>query len=189
MPCGFEVQTEKQRGSDRHHRPRCGSSGRIKVSMNSRLTTRRLLSLMLVLATGLWAETGLAIFPTDADIMQCHSRAMHAGQQAVSDEEQAFSSPPGPTEYADSMPCCPEQPEPLAPECGDKPCCAVSDMPVRPLAFLVVPGTSPSKQLSAAGHRTGILPVSHPPGVIAARAGDARLYVQPITEKKTDLRI
>lgn len=156
--------------------------------MNSRLTTRRWLSLMLALAIALWAEAGLAIPPAEAVGMRCHSQAMHADQPQLSEGGQASSPAAVPKESASSMPCCPDQP--ASPHtCGDPPCCTASDMPVRPLAFVLVPGTSLAKHSSAKGRSTAILPAPQPQAGVPATIAGAPLYVRPITEKKTDLRI
>jgi hypothetical protein len=57
------------------------------------------------------------------------------------------------------------------------------------LAFLVASDFSLAKQLSADGLGTGIPRVLHPYVRIASRTQDALLFVQPVNEKKTDLRI
>lgn len=159
-------------------------------SMNSRLTTRRIVSLMLVLVVAVWAQSGLGAAPADGAGMHCrsHANAIHpaisrAGTQALS------SLAACPEEHANSMPCCPSQSESLPPECGDRPCCAVSGEPVRPLAFLVVSSTSLEKRLSPNGPLTGMVPAVERGEPVARGLTDAPPYVQSVTEKKTDLRI
>jgi hypothetical protein len=157
--------------------------------MNSRLISRRIVSLMLALVVGLWAEMGLASpSAVDGHGMQCH-HSSHVGDQPATGDGEASSPPVSPEEHASSVPCCPMQPESLPPECGDRPCCTVSGEPVRPLAFLVVSGNSLEKELSADGPRTGVVSLPQLGAVIATRMADASLYIQPVSDKKTDLRI
>jgi hypothetical protein len=157
--------------------------------MNSRLTMRRMVSLTLVSVIALWAQSGLAVPPADSHGMQCHGHAEITHQPTSVANGQTFTSPPAyAQEHANSVPCCPLQPESLPPECGDRPCCLDSGEPVRPLAFLVS-GTPLERQLRADGPSTGFFPLPQTHQHISGRVGGVPQYAQPVTEKKTDLRI
>jgi hypothetical protein len=130
----------------------------------------------------LWAQSGLALPAANSHGMQCHGQPKSANRTAG----QGLSSPPA--EHANSVPCCPLQPGSLPPECGDRPCCVVSGEPVRPLAFLVVSSISLAKQLSTDA-LAGIVPALRSGERVAQETNAAPIFVQPVTEKKTDLRI
>jgi hypothetical protein len=142
---------------------------------------------MLALCISLWAQTGLAIPPADAIGMHCHHDASLAHLPAVPESGQA---PPPSWHHApaNALPCCPSQSEPVPSGCGDRPCCVESDEPVRPLAFLVLPGMKLSKQIIAYTQLNGAFSLRETQRTYSRAAAKAALYVQPVTEKKTDLR-
>ena len=138
--------------------------------MQGMTTLRKLMTALLALAIAVWAEAGLALIQGDR-VMQC-SMSAHE-MQAMGDR-----------------PCCPmdESPSP-ATSAERPPCCSVSQIPERPLGFVV--SVKPVKAQSLAV--VALLPArfaapaaSHLGGLWSAN--ESR-FVKPVQELKTDLRI
>ena len=144
---------------------------------------------MLALAISLWAELGLAAPSPDRRSMECQHRSALESESATSARGQVSSPVACPEEHASSMPCCPSQSEPLSRHATDRSCCMMSDEPARPLVFLLVSDSSLDKQLIPDGLLTGIPPLRLSQPIFASWHADVPLYVQPISQRKTDLRI
>ena len=138
-------------------------------TMNLSGTTRKLLTAMLALAISLWAEAGLALVTGD-QVMQC-AMAVHE------------------MEGTGDMTCCPGD-EAQAPVTAMKrpPCCSASNLPERPLGFVV---SSERTTVHPSDAVTG-LPESFVPRLAHSgiwRSADAPRFKKPVLELKTDLRI
>jgi hypothetical protein len=139
--------------------------------MSLQRAMRRVLSLILVLSVGLWAEGGLAMLSAASHAPQCHAARSHAHHAAV------------------AMPCCPSHAAlALVHFINPPPCCDLSNQPARPLAFVVVPGKFRSGQLSASGAAAAmfVLPQA---GSALSLIGASPPFVKPVFDLKTDLRI
>ncbi|MFZ1135053.1 MAG: hypothetical protein WAN69_08915 [Candidatus Korobacteraceae bacterium] len=137
--------------------------------MNTNLTVRKLLTAMLVLAIGLWAEAGLALVEGD-QVMQC-SMSMHK-MQAMS-----------------GMSCCPDDGIQAPALSGERPpCCSGSSGPERPLGFVVSSQRTMAQPLDVATAVSGSLPQTAQQ-FGTWRSADAPRFVKPVLDLKTDLRI
>ena len=118
---------------DENHRPDSRGRREYSLSMKSSTTSRKLLVSLLTLMIAFWAEAGLALVEGD-QVMQC-SMSAHE-MQAMGD-----------------MPCCPGE-EMLSPALAHErpPCCSVSQMPERPLGFVIssVKSKAPALEVVAA---------------------------------------
>jgi len=131
---------------------------------------RRILSLILALSVGLWAESGLAMLAVDHGA-QCHARMSHKQPQAH------------------AMPCCPMHAASVPSSFFEPPpCCDLSKQLARPLAFLVISGKSRSSQLSALSAAAAMFVPSQRSSAFFLVA-DSSPFVKPVFNKKTDLRI
>ena len=137
--------------------------------MPGKTTLRKLITPLLGVNIALWAQAGLALVQGDQG-MQCFMtmQQMHA---------------------MGSMTCCPDD-EARVPVLSDErpPCCSVSQVPERPLGFVVSSERVTSHTLAAANS----LPAeSAAPAAnqFAWRSADAPCFVKPVLELKTDLRI
>lgn len=154
-------------------------------SMSVRDTMRKLLTAMLALMILLWAEAGLALLPGD-QVTQCRAMpvTMHGQAQTMADDNAADS------EDSEAMPCCPADPG-QAPKlaASHPPCCSSSDVPERPLGFVVNSERPASHLLDAAVHEATSLgsPPAHHFGEL--RNPGAPLFVKPVLDLKSDLRI
>jgi hypothetical protein len=129
-------------------------------------TDRRILSLILALSVLLWAEGAVAMLSAADHPAQC-ARMQHT---------------------ANSMPCCPSQSASFPANFAPPPCCDLSNQPVPPLAFIVIPGKSRLGQLSVSGTTSVML--APPQGSFARPAIAATpSFVKPVFDLKTDLRI
>ena len=137
--------------------------------MEGNATIRKLLTSMLVLAVGLWAEAGLALLAGD-QVMQC---------TMTMPEMQAMGL----------MTCCPGD-DAQAPALSEKrpPCCSISNAAERPLGFVVSSDrTTHATDAVASLPASFTAPVAQHFGVW--RSADASRFVKPVLELKTDLRI
>jgi hypothetical protein len=147
------------------------SQKRIRASMSLQRTMRRILSLVLALSVGLWAQCGLGMPSAAAHGPQCHAAMSHSHNVAA------------------AMPCCPLHATSAAVHLFDPPrCCDLSSQPARPLASTVVPGKFRSGQLSAKGATGGMLSPRQEDSAFL-RAADSPPFVKPVFDLKTDLRI
>ena len=138
--------------------------------MNVTTTFRKLTTAMVALSIVLWSGAGLAQVWC-GPVKQCTMTA---------DEMQAMAE----------AACCPEA-DASAPSVAvaTPPCCAVSNVPERPVAF-VVSGErvkAASLDLVAVLPAIGAAPAANHFGV--RRSADAPRFVRPVLELKTDLRI
>ena len=132
---------------------------------------RSILSLLMALSVGLWAECGLAMLSAAAHAPQCHAAMPHA-DHAVS-----------------AMPCCPSHAASAVAHYFDPPpCCDLSSQPARPLASAVTPGKFRSGQFSANGAAgTMLVPPRGSPAFL--KVADSPPFVRSVFDLKTDLRI
>ena len=136
--------------------------------MSLQRARRRILSLVLALSVGLWAQCGLAMIFAASHASKCHATMSHA-HHAVA-----------------AMPCCPLH---AASAVFDlPPCCDLSSQPARPLASVVVPGKPRSGQFSANG-AAGALFVPPQQSSAFLAVADSPPFVKPVLDLKTDLRI
>lgn len=138
--------------------------------MDAKATLRKLASALLIVMIALWAEAGVALVQDDQG-MQC-SMSMHA-MQAMGE-----------------LSCCPmDEAGSPAMSAERPPCCSVSNVPERPLGFVV----------SAERAKTPLLEmVATLPSAFAASANrligvgleaDSPPFIKAVLELKTDLRI
>jgi hypothetical protein len=137
---------------------------------------RKLLTVMLALIVLLWTEAGLALLMGD-QVVQCRAMPtmMHSHSQAVAD---------------DAMPCCPADPgRTPKPAASHPPCCSSSEVPERPLAFLVNSNRAVSHLLDTVAEVPAKFapPLAHNFGEL--KNPDAPLFVKPVLDLKSDLRI
>jgi hypothetical protein len=93
-------------------------------------------------------------------------------------------------EDSDAMPCCPDEPGQVPKLVVDHPpCCASSDVPERPFAFLV----SSERQISHPVDTVAEVAASFEPPLAQAcgelRSSNAAHFVRPVLDLKSDLRI
>jgi hypothetical protein len=150
--------------------------------MGGRDTIRKTLTAMLALAILLWAEAGLALLPGD-QVMQC-SVTMHGHERAMAEAAEASD------DDSDAMPCCPADPGKAPKLTASHPqCCSSSDVPERPLGFVVSSGRITSHQLDTVAEvaaSDGPPTAQHSGGL---RSPDAPRFVKPVLDLKSDLRI
>jgi hypothetical protein len=156
--------------------------------MISRLPMRRMLSLTLMLAVGLWAEAGLG---QCSDAAKGSSCPMSQAQQTRSHCELQGSSPlPCHHEQVNVMPCCPAHVMGLSLQRGDPSnCCVTGTPPARPLAFLVVSGKPQMKKLIANGPGAGIASFARLLSSQATKSVAPSQFAPAVFDKKSDLRI
>jgi hypothetical protein len=138
--------------------------------MASQGTRPKVLSVLLALSVGLWAQCGLAMLSAASHAPQCHAAMAHAHHAMA------------------AMPCCPSHGvSPVAP-LFDPPCCDMSSQPTRSLASAVAPGKSHSGQVNASRAADVIFV---PPQLSSAflRVADSPPFVKPVFDLKSDLRI
>jgi hypothetical protein len=133
-------------------------------------TSRKIVTAILSLTIALWAEAGLALVTGD-QVMQC-SMTMQ--------QMQAMGA----------MTCCPDDDARIPALSEQRPlCCSVSQVPERPLGFVV-------SSERTTGHSPDVVAIL--PSEFAApaaqhfavwRSPDAPRFVKPVLELKTDLRI
>jgi len=149
------------------------------LTMNSRQPFRKAASLILAVTLLLWVEIGVAMVPVSADSVQCRALIMQHVHSATAAAMHAMA--PG---------CCPRhaglKPAAAALPPAQRPdCCALSNPPARPVAFLIARGASIelSTQISA-----GPELVPSPPGA-DVWLGESPRFSKLIFQMKTDLRI
>jgi hypothetical protein len=139
--------------------------------MSSQRTTRRILSLILALSVGLWAESGSAMLSTAGDASQCNTAMSHTHHAAG------------------LMPCCPSGAAfALAHVFGPPPCCNLSSQQAQPSSFVVIAGKFRSVPLSANGAVGTMFVPSQRKSTLSLIACSPPL-VKSVLDNKTDLRI
>ena len=139
-------------------------------SMLRRTTIRRVLIAMLALLIAFWAEAGLALVSGD-QVMQC-SMTMQ--------QMQAMGA----------MTCCSDD-DAQIPALSDErpPCCSVSQVPERPLGFVVSSDRSTGHLLDAVASLPSEFAAPAAQHFDVRRSPDAPRFIKPVLELKTDLRI
>ena len=137
--------------------------------MNSQRAMRRMLSLILALSVGLWAQCGLAMLSAASHAPKCHAAMSHEHHMVA------------------AMPCCPSHAVSAVPV-DPPPCCDLTRQPARPVASAVVPGKFRSGQFSANG-AAGAMLVPPQRSSALSLIGDSPPFVKPVFDLKTDLRI
>ena len=139
--------------------------------MSSQRAMRRILSLILALSVGSWAESGLSMLSAAGNALQCHAAMSHAHHPAV------------------APPCCPSGAAfALAHFFGPPPCCNVSSHQAPPLAFVVIAGKFRSGPLSTNG-AVGMMVAPPQRKCSLSLIAASPPFVKPDLDKKTDLRI
>ena len=139
--------------------------------MSSQRAMRRILSLILALSIGSWAESGLSMLSAAGNASQCHAAMPHVHHPAT------------------ARPCCPSGAAfALTHFFGPPPCCNLSSQQARTPALVVISGKFRSGPLSA-NSRVGMMfgpPQRKPKRSLIAASPP---FVKPDLDKKTDLRI
>jgi hypothetical protein len=141
------------------------------TAMSSQRTMRRILSLVLGLSVGFWAESGLAI-PSSAggNAIRCQAAMSHAHHPAA------------------AMPCCPSSTSVLPHFFGAPPCCDLSRQQTQPLASVVIAGKFRSGPISASG-ALGMMFVPPQRTSSSPLIAGFHPFVKCVLDGKTDLRI
>jgi len=125
---------------------------------------------LLALTVAVWAEGGLALVAGD-QVMQC-SMTMH--------QMQAMGA----------MTCCPDVDARVPALSEDRPpCCSVSQVPERPLGFVVSSERTTGHSLDVVAGLPSEFAVPAVQHFTIWRSADAPRFVKPVLELKTDLRI
>jgi hypothetical protein len=143
---------------------------RESASMNSQRAMRRILSLILALSVGLWAQCGLAMLSAASHAPQCHAAMSHAHHMMA------------------AMPCCPSHAASPIAHLFDPPCCDMSGQPARSSASAVTPGKFRSGQFDAI-RATGAMLATPQRSSLFLRISDSPPFIKPVFDLKTDLRI
>ena len=134
--------------------------------MSSQRAMRKILSLILVLSVGWWAESGWAMLSVAGNPLACPAAMSHANHLAA------------------AIPCCPSHAASLLTHFVDPPpCCDLRSQQARPLALVVISGKFCSGPLSVNG-TVGMTFVPPP-----RKSAISLPFVKPDLVKKTDLRI
>jgi hypothetical protein len=147
--------------------------------MGAQFTIRKALTAMLALTILLWAEAGLALLTGDR-VIQCRAMPMmHSHVQAAADADDS-----------DAMPCCPAD-SGQAPQlaASHSQCCSTSEVPERPLGFVV---NSDRVTSHAVGADAEVVASFAPPPAQEfeeLRSPGAPNFVKPVLDLKSDLRI
>lgn len=138
--------------------------------MSSQRAMRRILSLILALSVGSWAESGLSMLSAAGDASQCHAGMSHA-------------------QHPVALPCCPSHTASvLAHFFGRPPCCDLSSQPAAPSAFVVISGKFHSGTSSTNG-AVGLMVAPPQRKSSLSLTAASPPFVKPDLDKKTDLRI
>lgn len=142
---------------------------------------RRILSLILALSVGLWAQCGLAMLSAASHAPQCHAAMSHVHHAAAAMSQVHHA--------AAAMPCCPSHAaSALAHLFDPPPCCDLSGQPARPLASAVMPGKVRVGHFDASGVAgTMFVPPERSAALSVIDASPP--FVKPVFDLKTDLRI
>lgn len=147
--------------------------------MNSRQSLRNGVSLILAVTLLLWVETGIAIAPVSTGSVQCRALMQHMHPAAIA-AMQAMASG-----------CCPHHVS-LKPSAATLPpaqrpdCCALSNPPDRPVAFLIARGAP----IELSPHVVSSSPEPIPlPADAVAWIGESPPFGRLVFEMKTNLRI
>jgi hypothetical protein len=147
--------------------------------MNLRQPVRKAASLILAVTLLLWVEIGVAMVPVSGASVQCRALIMQHMHPATAVAMHAMASG-----------CCPRharlKPSAAALPPAQRPdCCALSNPPVRPVAFLIARGAPIELSLqTSAGPE--LLP--SPPGA-DVWLGESPPFSKLVFQMKTDLRI
>ena len=147
--------------------------------MISRQQSRRLTSLVIMLALLLWAQLGVATMPASGHGPQCHGH-MSVGHSAAHGIH-AGCCP----RHLSATHECPSHPT-LAIAPADHPgCCAISNRPSQPLAFVVTARTLMQSGIQVSA---GLNPTADATDG-ATRPDQSPPILQSVFDKKADLRI
>jgi hypothetical protein len=131
---------------------------------------RMILSLILGLSVGLWAESGMAMLSAAGNAIRCHAAMPHAHHPAV------------------AMPCCPAHASAL-PHFLDPPsCCDLSRQQTQPSASVVISGKFRSGPINVNGTLAMMFVPPQRKSSSSLTAGFPP-FVKCVLNEKTDLRI
>lgn len=138
--------------------------------MRDKSTLRKLITTLLALTIALWAEAGVALMQGD-QVMRC-SMAMQ--------QMQAMGS----------MTCCPTS-ETRVPGLSNErpPCCSISQVPERPLGFVVNSERATGHSLDVVTSLPEQFTAPAAPHFGVWRSADVPRFIKPVLALKTDLRI
>jgi len=149
--------------------------------MSFQRAIRRILSLILALSVGLWAQCGLAMLSAASHAPQCHAAMSHVHHAAVAMSQVHHA--------AAAMPCCPSHAASVPAHFLDPPpCCDLSSQQALPSTFVVMSGKFRSGQLSA-NRAVGPMFVSPQQSSALFLFNASPPSVKPVSDLKTDLRI
>ena len=153
------------------------------IRMKSLATSRTRLAIILALAVVMSSDAALAALVC-ARSMGCHSGSFSMGEQPAAGDASSV------TAGARAMPCCPRSAE-LAMQCADPAmgCCTLEQGGSPPA--VVISKSSPTRakshlalsSVAVAAHPSAAEQFDHVSRI------DASLFVKPVDQKKTDLRI
>ena len=138
--------------------------------MPGKTTLPKLITTLLAVAIALWAEAGLALVQGD-QVMRCSMTIQQ--MQAMG-----------------SMTCCPTS-ETRVPALSNErpPCCSISQVPERPLGFVVNSERATSHSLDVDTSLPEQRKAPAAPHFGVCRSADVPRFIKPVLELKTDLRI
>ena len=138
--------------------------------MGASNTLRKLASTLLILVIAVWAEAGLALVQSD-QVMQC-SMSMH--------EMQAMGE----------MSCCPVDEASFPSMSAERPpCCSVSNQPERPLGFVVSAERVKAPSLEMVESLPPVFSGFASRTIGMGLETETPVFIKPVLELKTDLRI
>jgi hypothetical protein len=154
--------------------------------MSSLPTWRAVFALMLVLSVLAWFE------PLSTAPMGSGTRHCHPGTETSSQHD--CGRPPAASHSChpqmNSTPCCPTHSEKSPQHCGNGyECCVLDREAPRPTAILLSSQQPKSKQSQAARPVAGLGLPLWTRVLLLSRSTAAVPYLQPVDQKKTDLRI
>ena len=148
-----------------------------------RQQTRRMASLLLTIALGLWAETGLAMPAVSGHGPQCGMHMSHLHRAAAPATHGVWSG------------CCPRHITAnaacpshrwLQTSFQQRPdCCALKNQPRRPCAYLIASGELSLESAMAASGTSRMASASR----FAGSGSTSPSFVKPVFDCKTELRI
>ena len=138
--------------------------------MPGKTTSRKLVTTLLAVSIALWAEAGLALVQVDP-VMRCSMTMLQ--MQAMG-----------------SMTCCPTS-ETRVPALSNErpPCCSISQVPERPLGFVVNSERATGHSLDVVTSLFEQFTAPAAPHFGVWRSADVPRFIKPVLELKTDLRI
>jgi hypothetical protein len=153
--------------------------------MGSRRASRTRLAIVLALSALMWSDSALAALIC-SQRMGCHATSSVQGQASLAAEDQS----PADDSAVHSMACCPHSDED-AMQCLDPAmgCCTLEQGSSQPAVVDSKSNSRPAKLDVAVSSASAAVTSSAAEQVIHGWHIDTSLYIRPVNQKKTDLRI